>query len=99
MVRTTCGLVPNLRLPHTLCPVLTSLSQKCSQDALVTRLPHQEWAISWATTLVSERSAVARSPWSIQHELKLRDKRSAAAHHAFECPRFMAWATAMVSAQ
>lgn len=37
--------------PHTHAP---SLSQKCSHDALVTRLPVQLCAISCATTLVSD---------------------------------------------
>jgi hypothetical protein len=30
--------------------------QKCSQVAFVTKFPVQLWAISWATTVVSERS-------------------------------------------
>lgn len=33
-----------------------SLSQKCCQEALVTRLPNQLWLISWATTRVCDRS-------------------------------------------
>jgi len=40
--------------------VKPSFSQKSSMVALVTRLPVQLWASSWASTLTSERSPASR---------------------------------------